>query len=285
MQQLNAIRVIQRNGRALMKIRNWSWWRLFTKIKPLLQVARQDEELAQKQDEIRRLKTELDSRTVQIQETEQKLQQVHEDRDALNERLIHSNEVLVESDEVNRMISCKDLLFKHGFLSRLFVEYKHVNKNLKIFYKIWNNAYKKHQINIIVGKLTEKSSIRKYAIYQNSKVLFECLRKNSFDSLLFRLEEEEQMRQKLQVERTQLEGKIKDLENVGASQQNELERVQKERKLVDEKLQESGNQRQDDEEKLKNLLRIKTKLEGQVSDLEERLKRETEVCTFEYLFL
>ncbi len=103
-QQLNAIRVIQRNGRALMKIRNWKWWRLFTKIKPLLQVTRQDEELAQKQEEIRRLKSEVESRTLQVQETEQQLQQVQEERVNLNERLTHLNEVLVETDEVKKYI-------------------------------------------------------------------------------------------------------------------------------------------------------------------------------------
>ena len=32
MQQSNAIRVIQRNGLAYLKLRNWQWWRLFTKV-------------------------------------------------------------------------------------------------------------------------------------------------------------------------------------------------------------------------------------------------------------
>ena len=36
--QLRAIRVIQRNGLSYLKLRNWQWWRLFTKVKPLLQV-------------------------------------------------------------------------------------------------------------------------------------------------------------------------------------------------------------------------------------------------------
>ena len=53
--------------------------------------------------------------------------------------------------------------------------------------------------------------------------------------------------------------------------------MQKERKFLEDKLQEITNVRQDEEEKLKNLLRIKTKLESQCNDLEERLKREVEV--------
>ncbi len=96
--------------------------------------------------------------------------------------------------------------------------------------------------------------------------------------IIFRLEEEEQNRQKLQLERAQLEGKIKNLEDLVASQHNDLAKVQKERKMLDDKLQEIANQRQDEEEKLKNLLRIKTKQESQNNDLEERLKREIEVC-------
>jgi myosin protein heavy chain len=87
-----------------MKIRNWKWWRLFTKIKPLLQVTRQDEELTQKEEEIRRLKAEMESRTLQAQETEQVLQKVQQERLILNERLTHFNEVLVESDEVNHFL-------------------------------------------------------------------------------------------------------------------------------------------------------------------------------------
>lgn len=37
-QQLNAIRILQRNCAAYLKLRNWQWWRLYTKVKPLLQV-------------------------------------------------------------------------------------------------------------------------------------------------------------------------------------------------------------------------------------------------------
>jgi hypothetical protein len=43
----------------------------------------------------------------------------------------------------------------------------------------------------------------------------------------FRLEEEEQNRQKLQIERVQLEAKIKHLEDIVASQQNDLAKVKK----------------------------------------------------------
>jgi len=31
-QHLNAIRIIQRNCSAYLKLRNWQWWRVFTKV-------------------------------------------------------------------------------------------------------------------------------------------------------------------------------------------------------------------------------------------------------------
>merc|ERR1719210_1175806 len=47
-QQLNAIRILQRNCAAYLKLRNWQWWRLYTKVKPLLQVTKNDEKVMQK---------------------------------------------------------------------------------------------------------------------------------------------------------------------------------------------------------------------------------------------
>lgn len=40
---------IQRNVRKLMGIREWEWWRLYTKVKPLLNVQRTEEELRDKE--------------------------------------------------------------------------------------------------------------------------------------------------------------------------------------------------------------------------------------------
>ncbi|XP_008304915.1 myosin-11-like, partial [Stegastes partitus] len=52
-QQLSAMKVIQRNCACYLKLKNWQWWRLFTKVKPLLQVTRQEEEMGQKEEELK----------------------------------------------------------------------------------------------------------------------------------------------------------------------------------------------------------------------------------------
>ena len=40
----DAIRIIQRNARVYIKLRQWPWWRLYSKVKPLLAVHRQEEQ-------------------------------------------------------------------------------------------------------------------------------------------------------------------------------------------------------------------------------------------------
>jgi myosin protein heavy chain len=77
-QQLNAIRIIQRNCAAYLKLRNWQWWRLYTKVKPLLEVTKQEEKLTQKEDELKQVKEKLDVQLRSSQEYEKKLQQVRE---------------------------------------------------------------------------------------------------------------------------------------------------------------------------------------------------------------
>ena len=42
MEQKIAMSVLQRNIKKYLSLRNWPWWKLYTKVKPLLSVARQE---------------------------------------------------------------------------------------------------------------------------------------------------------------------------------------------------------------------------------------------------
>jgi len=48
--------VIQRNIRRWLTLRNWEWWLLYTQIKPLLSIGRQEDEIKKKLDELEKLK-------------------------------------------------------------------------------------------------------------------------------------------------------------------------------------------------------------------------------------
>lgn len=51
-----AVAVLQRNIRKYLFLRDWKWWKLYTKVKPLLNVARTEDELRQKEEELNKLR-------------------------------------------------------------------------------------------------------------------------------------------------------------------------------------------------------------------------------------
>ena len=74
LEQRLALSVIQRNARKYLSLRNWPWWKLYTKVKPLLSVARQEEELKKLEDDFKAMKETL--------EKEEKLRKEVEDNNA-----------------------------------------------------------------------------------------------------------------------------------------------------------------------------------------------------------
>uniref|UniRef100_G1NXB6 Myosin heavy chain 10 n=1 Tax=Myotis lucifugus TaxID=59463 RepID=G1NXB6_MYOLU len=75
-QQLSALKVLQRNCAAYLKLRHWQWWRVFTKVKPLLQVTRQEEELQAKDEELLKVKEKQTKVEGELEEMERKHQQL-----------------------------------------------------------------------------------------------------------------------------------------------------------------------------------------------------------------
>ncbi|KHN75127.1 Unconventional myosin-XVIIIa [Toxocara canis] len=73
-----AIRCIQRNGRCYMKVKEWLWWRLYTKVTPLLAAARSDEKYREWEkrmrdieainNELRMSKSRLEGRVAELEQ-------------------------------------------------------------------------------------------------------------------------------------------------------------------------------------------------------------------------
>lgn len=58
--QIVAVRVLQRNIRIFLSVRDWPWWRLLARISPLLNVKRTEELLKISNNELQALKSKLD---------------------------------------------------------------------------------------------------------------------------------------------------------------------------------------------------------------------------------
>ncbi|KAG0323583.1 hypothetical protein BGZ99_002716 [Dissophora globulifera] len=58
-----AIKIIQRNARVYVQLREWSWWKMYVRIKPLLNVTRVAEELRENQEKVRILAEKQEQET------------------------------------------------------------------------------------------------------------------------------------------------------------------------------------------------------------------------------
>uniref|UniRef100_H2SH47 Myosin, heavy chain 9a, non-muscle n=1 Tax=Takifugu rubripes TaxID=31033 RepID=H2SH47_TAKRU len=236
-QQLTAMKVIQRNCAAYLKLRNWQWWRLFTKVKPLLQVTRQEEEMLAKEDELSKVKEKQLQAEEMIKEFESKQQQLNAEKMALQEQLQAETELCAEAEEmrarlVNRKQELEEIL--HDMESRLEEEEERVNQML--------NERKKMQQNIA--------------------------------DLEQQLDEEEADRQKLQMEKVTTDSKMKALEGNIMVLDDQNNKLNKEKKLLEDRIAEFSSNLSEEEEKSRSLQKLKNKHEAIITDLEDRLRKE-----------
>ncbi|KAL7669521.1 hypothetical protein ACOME3_010173 [Neoechinorhynchus agilis] len=99
LQQVTAIHVIQRNGRVLLKIRNWQWWRLLSKVKPILPVTRIDDEIREKEKELSCATQALEQFQHQLADAETRLDDLIAEKSNLVEQLNQERELNNDLEE------------------------------------------------------------------------------------------------------------------------------------------------------------------------------------------
>ncbi|XP_027141138.1 myosin-11 [Larimichthys crocea] len=236
-QQLTAMKVIQRNCACYLKLKNWQWWRLFTKVKPLLQVTRQDEEMGQKEEELKAVKAAAAKAEAELKDISQKHSQLMEERAQLEMKLQTETELYAEAEEMRVRLEAKKQELEevlHEMEARL-----------------------------------EEEEERSLSLQQEKKEMEETLQ--LMDA---RIAEEEDARQKLQLEKVSVEGKVKKLEEDVLLMEDQNNKLQKERKLLEERMADLSSNLAEEEEKSKNLTKLKNKHESMISDLEVRMKKE-----------
>uniref|UniRef100_A0A8C7JAH9 Myosin-9 n=1 Tax=Oncorhynchus kisutch TaxID=8019 RepID=A0A8C7JAH9_ONCKI len=236
-QQLTAMKVIQRNCTAYLKLRNWQWWRLFTKVKPLLQVTRQEEEMQAREDELEKTKVRQQQTEEQLQEFEAKQQQLNAEKLALQEQLQAETELCAEAEEMRSKLATRKQELEeilHDLESRVEEEEERVTQ--------LQTERKKMQTNIT--------------------------------DLEQQLDEEEAARQKLQLEKMTTDAKLKKIEENVMVLDDQNNKLNKEKKLLEERISEFTTNLTEEEEKSKSLQKLKNKHEAMITDLEDRLRKE-----------
>ncbi|XP_041736351.1 myosin-9-like isoform X2 [Coregonus clupeaformis] len=236
-QQLTAMKVIQRNCSAYLKLRNWQWWRLFTKVKPLLQVSRQEEEMQAKDDELTKVKERQEHAEIQLQEMEVKQHQLSAEKQALQEQLQAETELCAEAEEMRARL-----------------------------------AAKKQELEEILHDLearVEEEEERATHLQTEKKKM-----QQNITDLEQQLDEEEAARQRLQLEKVTTDSKLKKIEEDVMVLEDQNNKLMKEKKLMEERISEFTSNLTEEEEKSKSLQKLKNKHEAMITDLEDRLRRE-----------
>ncbi|XP_048212036.1 myosin-9 [Perognathus longimembris pacificus] len=236
-QQLTAMKVLQRNCAAYLKLRNWQWWRLFTKVKPLLQVSRQEEEMMAKEEELVKVREKQLAAENRLTEMETLQSQLMAEKLQLQEQLQAETELCAEAEELRARLTAKKQELEeicHDLEARVEEEEERC-QHLQ----------------------TEKKKMQ-----QNIQELEE------------QLEEEESARQKLQLEKVTTEAKLKKLEEDQIIMEDQNCKLAKEKKLLEDRIAEFTSNLMEEEEKSKSLAKLKNKHEAMITDLEERLRRE-----------
>merc|ERR1712083_534217 len=91
------------------KLRNWQWWRLYTKVKPLLQVTENEEKVMQKDEELRETKERLIAHEQEVQNLDKQYQQAMRENNILVEQLEAETELCAEAEEMRARLVARKL--------------------------------------------------------------------------------------------------------------------------------------------------------------------------------
>ncbi|XP_009330887.1 PREDICTED: myosin-9 [Pygoscelis adeliae] len=236
-QQLTAMKVLQRNCAAYLKLRNWQWWRLFTKVKPLLQVSRQEEEMMAKEEELIKVKEKQLAAENRLSEMETFQAQLMAEKMQLQEQLQAETELCAEAEEIRARLTAKKQ------------ELEEICHDLE-------------------ARVEEEEERCQHLQAEKKKM------QQNIQELEEQLEEEESARQKLQLEKVTTEAKLKKLEEDVIVLEDHNLKLAKEKKLLEDRMSEFTTNLTEEEEKSKSLAKLKNKHEAMITDLEERLRRE-----------
>ncbi|CAH7455507.1 myosin-14 isoform X2 [Phodopus roborovskii] len=236
-QQQSALRVMQRNCAAYLKLRNWQWWRLFIKVKPLLQVTRQDEVLQARAQELQKIQELQQQSAREVGELQSRVAQLEEERSRLAEQLRAEAELCSEAEETRARLSAR-----------------------------------KQELELVVSELEARVGEEEECsrqLHGEKKRL-----QQHIQELESHLEAEEGARQKLQLEKVTTEAKMKKFEEDLLLLEDQNAKLSKERRLLEERLSEFSSQAAEEEEKVKSLNKLRLKYEATIADMEDRLKKE-----------
>ncbi|GAB1287116.1 Myosin-7 [Apodemus speciosus] len=226
----DALFTIQWNIRAFNAVKNWSWMKLFFKMKPLLRSAQAEEELAALRAELRGLRGALATAEAKRQELEETQVSVTQEKNDLALQLQAEQDNLADAEE-----RCH-LLIKSKV--QLEAKVKELNERLE-----------------------DEEEVNADLAARRRKLEDECTElKKDIDDLELTLAKAEK-------EKQATENKVKNLTEEMAALDESVVRLTKEKKALQEAHQQALGDLQAEEDRVSALAKAKIRLEQQVEDV------------------
>lgn len=229
--------IIQRNIRKWLTLRNWQWWKLYTRVKPLLSIARQEDDMKQKEEELETTKEEL-----------AKIEKVKKQLEEQNVTLLQAK-------------------------NDLFLQVQAEQDNLadseeRVQQLLTQKADFETQLKEMEERLGEEEGNAEQLAENKRKMDEKC------DNLKKDIEDMETSLQKAEQEKQARDNQIKTLNDEMARQDEQIAKLSKEKKNMDETNKTLTETLQAEEDKCNHLNKLKQKLEQTIDEMEDNLERE-----------
>uniref|UniRef100_T1GWF3 Myosin motor domain-containing protein n=1 Tax=Megaselia scalaris TaxID=36166 RepID=T1GWF3_MEGSC len=236
-EQRVALKVVQRNLRKYLQLRTWPWYKLWQKVKPLLNVSRIEDEIAR-----------LEEKAKKAEEAHAAEIKVRKELEALNAKLLAEKTALLES-----------LAGEKGSIQ----DFQERTAKLQAQKNDLEN-----QLRDIQERLSQEEDARNQLFQQKKKA------DQEISGLKKDIEDLELNVQKAEQDKASKDHQIRNLNDEIAHQDELINKLNKEKKMQGESNQKTGEELQAAEDKINHLNKVKAKLEQTLDELEDSLERE-----------
>lgn len=95
-----AIKIIQKNARLSIQFRNWNWWKLFIKVKPLLNISKMEDEIRQIECDFNAVNETLRMERLRYEELSSRLSKLNNEKLSLENDIEKERLIIVEKEDL-----------------------------------------------------------------------------------------------------------------------------------------------------------------------------------------
>ncbi|KAI6658599.1 Myosin heavy chain, striated muscle-like [Oopsacas minuta] len=232
-----AVIVLQKNCKTHLILRNWAWWRLFTKVKPILKVSRTEEDLKKRDDQISNLRDRLKTLEAEMGELQERnISSMESNQDILNE-MRKEQELVAELEDRNEKLEIKRREMQEEIL------------------ELESRLDEEEDANVIISTAKRKLDVE----LDKSRIRIEELQEE-----IHNLDEEKRLKEQ---DFNQLGGEFEQLTE-------QLSKLQKDKKNQEDLFNDTNASLQSQEDKNNQLIRSKQKFETLLLEVQEQLANE-----------